>query len=525
MRVPIHHLHKIGSLIREKNIIDDSFHKEFREINPSFPDSFVYDKSTNNGYFLIEKNIRNMNIGVITRKISREYNKKIKAGDWWVCQLNIAANDYRLLFEESDLFFPKRIPPDKPSFGFGDRIGITTCAHINIAKNYPVFPVFAQQSARELERTQRTPSDVMKDAFWDIFEKGFIKGYGADADHLKKEQDIENYIKAGFRMFTIDIIDDINDDVYEMSENQIRDKLSKGCEKDIFQKYKSKGKILLKGKKQDLIMNIQEDELAGTAVKFSSAILKIEKLYHFIYSKIGGDFDLEISVDESNYPTTYLDHYVLVSELYKRNINIFSIAPHFRGQFEKGIDYIGNINEFIEDIDYHNAISNEFEKYKISIHTGSDKFSIYPYISEYTQGSYHVKTAGTSFLEAIKVAGKVDIVLMREILKFCLDRFNEERKSYHLSTNLDNVPKPEDINKENIVEVFNTNNDFRQVIHVGYGPILTEKDNNRKFVFRDILYNILNENYDMYSDCIREHFERHLKALNSSSSGEEMLHK
>ena len=283
----------------------------------------------------------------------------------------------------------------------------------------------------------------MRDAFWDIFEKGINSGYGADADHLKKEEDIENYIKAGFKMYTIDIIDDINEDAHEMTVAQLRDRISKGYEKDIFQRYKSGEKILLKGKNNDLIINIKEEDLAGIAVKFAAAVRKIEQLFYFIKSSLGDDFNFEISIDESNFATTYLEHYILVSELYKKNIDIFSIAPHFRGQFEKGIDYKGNIKEFIEDIDYHSAISNEFGNYKTSIHTGSDKFSIYPYISEYTNGRYHVKTAGTSFLEAVKTAGVVDVPLMQEIFKFCLDRFNEERKSYHLSTNIENVPKPE----------------------------------------------------------------------------------
>ena len=88
--------------------------------------------------------------------------------------------------------------------GLGDRLGLATPGHIRAVRGTGVKPVLAQQSIREMTRTRRTPQQVMDDALWGVFEEGFRDGFGADADHLKSTADIDATLAAGFRMFTID---------------------------------------------------------------------------------------------------------------------------------------------------------------------------------------------------------------------------------------------------------------------------------------------------------------------------------
>ncbi len=92
----------------------------------------------------------------------------------------------------------------RASFGFGDRLGITTPAHIRSLEGYKVFPYLAQQSVRELERTGRSFEEVISSAVWGIIQTGFRGEWGADADHIKSIEKLKEAVKAGFSMFTID---------------------------------------------------------------------------------------------------------------------------------------------------------------------------------------------------------------------------------------------------------------------------------------------------------------------------------
>ncbi len=101
-------------------------------------------------------------------------------------------------------------------------------------------------------------------------------------------------------------------------------------------------------------------------------------------------------------------HIFLLSKyLYDEGITIDTLAPRFPGEFQKGIDYIGDIEEFKNSLTKHHKIASYFG-YRLSIHSGSDKFSIYPYVHQITQGNYHLKTSGTSYLQSLKIIAQKD---------------------------------------------------------------------------------------------------------------------
>ena len=110
-----------------------------------------------------------------------------------------------------------------------------------------------------------------------------------------------------------------------------------------------------------------------------------------------------------------------------------SFAPRFVGQFEKGVEFIGDLDALQRDFEIHAAIARALGPYKLSLHSGSDKYSTYPLIAEATKGLVHLKTAGTSWAEALRVIAHHDPDLMREVLALALDSFEANRKSYHLS--------------------------------------------------------------------------------------------
>jgi len=92
----------------------------------------------------------------------------------------------------------------KKSFGFGDRLGLATPGHLAAANQSDFAPIFAQQSIREMARTQRTPEEVMRAAQVALAKSGYATPWGADADHLKTAEDVRATAAAGFCFFTID---------------------------------------------------------------------------------------------------------------------------------------------------------------------------------------------------------------------------------------------------------------------------------------------------------------------------------
>src|SRR5262249_41986338 len=149
----------------------------------------------------------------------------------------------------------------------------------------------------------------------------------------------------------------------------------------------------------------------------------------------GKPFEIEVSVDETDLPTSPLEHLFFGMELMRRVVpNVVAVAPRFVGEFEKGIDYRGNLKEFTVHLRQHVAIAKYCGPYKLSIHSGWDNFSVYPIIGRACGDLLHVKTAGTSYLEALRVVARTRPALFADIVRFSLTRFEADRASYHIGT-------------------------------------------------------------------------------------------
>jgi len=176
-------------------------------------------------------------------------------------------------------------------------------------------------------------------------------------------------------------------------------------------------------------------DLARAACKYALAIAHAKEIADYLKQELNS-FDLEISVDKTDTPTTTLEHYYLANELGRLGVNFTSLAPRFVGSFEKGVDYIGDLQKFDDNMQNHAAVMYSIGGYKLSIHTGSDKFSLYPSIARHTQEFMHVKTAGTSYLEALRVIASVDLSLFRRIFDFARTRFDIDKKRILFLLNL-----------------------------------------------------------------------------------------
>jgi hypothetical protein len=205
-------------------------------------------------------------------------------------------------------------------------------------------------------------------------------------------------------------------------------------------------------------------------------------------------FELEVSVDETETPTSPLEHFFVASELRRLGVRWVSLAPRYIGRFEKGVDYIGDLEAFDIELAKHAAIARALGPYKLSIHSGSDKFSVYPLFARHAGELVHLKTAGTSYLEALRA-------IYREILALALERYDEDRATYHVSADASKVPQPDELADGDLAGVLDLF-DGREVLHVTFGSVLDR--------YGDRLLVALDAHEEAHYEALKVHFEKHM---------------
>jgi tagaturonate epimerase len=399
------------------------------------------------------------------------------------------------------------------SLGLGDRLGIATAGHAMAIRGTGLAPYFCQQSIREMTRTGRTPRQVQATASLGALQAGWRGGYGSDADHLKTSSDIDYCLEAGFTMFTFDPGDHVDDAADKLSGSKLAARFEtlpwnalEISAEDCRKKYAGKSFALRNGPK----LEISEEQLLRAAAKYGKAVAHVVEMYRYLVKKArSGNFEMEVSVDETNSPTSVAEHYYVAAELKRLGLEWVSLAPRFVGRFEKGVDYIGDLDELRETLVGHAAVARTLGPYKLSIHSGSDKFSVYPLAAEAAGGLVHVKTAGTSYLEALRaLAAGANRELFREILAFALKRYEEDKKTYHVSADMRKALKPDALKDEELAPALDQF-DTRQALHVTFGSVLNEKDEQGALRFKTRMMSALAENEELHYEILGKHIGRH----------------
>ncbi|KRL22720.1 tagaturonate epimerase family protein [Lentilactobacillus kisonensis] len=397
----------------------------------------------------------------------------------------------------------------KYTFGLGDRLGNASNAHLRLIKGRGIMPVLAQQSIRELVLMHRTNTDVFQSASWAVFEEGFTYGWGADGDHVKTPYEVDYAVKIGCSMITLDCTEEINNEIVTLDDAEL-DKRFNQLDPDQIKYF------------NDTYLNKTFDLGDGRSVKFTKHDVEESVLTFYgailfaagIYEKfvVPYNLDFEISMDETPYQTTNPNHYFFANELNRRGITPVTMAPRFYGEFQKAIDYIGDTKRFEREYIIHEAIAEHFG-YKLSIHSGSDKLSVYEIIGRVSkQHGWHVKTAGTNWLEALRVVAHKDPDFMLELYKFSYENLDDVKAFYVFNAQTDGTaPKPADMNKDNVMDLLD-NDDARQVLHTMYGSIMNLK-HNYHYVYRDKLWNIILKNQALYDRYLNIHIAEHLDLL------------
>jgi tagaturonate epimerase len=396
------------------------------------------------------------------------------------------------------------------SAGLGDRLGLATPGHVRAvrAAGEGIAPIFAQQSIREMQRTDRTPWEVLDDATWGVFAEGWTGGFGADADHLKTTADVDACVAAGYTFFTFDPGEHVDDWAETASARALRSAFDdlpwedlEDRPSDLKRRYLNKP-FEVEGQE----IRFDDFSLVRAVVKYGRAVAHVARLYRHL-AGAARDFEVEVSVDETENPTTHAQHVFIARELRRLGVRWVSLAPRYVGRFEKGVDYIGDVAEFEADLAVHAAIARAASPdgtYKLSLHSGSDKFSIYPALVRQTRGLAHLKTAGTSYLVALRTVATLDADLFREIYAFALGRYEKDRASYHVSARAGRAPSPGDVGATELpglLEHF----DAREILHVTFGSVLGETR------FRDHFFELLRGHPERYAADLEAHLVEHLR--------------
>ncbi len=372
---------------------------------------------------------------------------------------------------------------EKFSFGVGDRFahqGKAQLAAIMKAaeQGVEIVPVW-NKSNREHQTIGSEVGSCRAAADAAVRDLGWHKSHYVDADHINLKI-VDPFLDSS-DFYTIDVADAIGSPADEAAVSAFIDSVPELV-----------GTLTISGISEPLVMS--RESIAVTAGKYLKAVQLAGEIYRYIVSKIGaGNFVTEVSMDETDSPQTPPELLVILAAIAKEGIPIQTIAPKFTGRFNKGVDYVGDVAQFEKEFEDDLAvISYAVERYrlpanlKLSVHSGSDKFSIYGPIRralEKTGAGLHIKTAGTTWLEeliGLAEAGGSGLGLAKEVYSQAFANSDALCQPYATVIDIDpeKLPSPDEVNRWSSEQFVNAlrhdpnhpefNASFRQLLHVGY---------------------------------------------------------
>ncbi|MCD4769928.1 MAG: tagaturonate epimerase family protein [Bacteroidales bacterium] len=408
----------------------------------------------------------------------------------------------------------------KYSFGTGDRFGMQGEAQLSAiaeaARKGVEITIVWNKSNREHQIIGTLPEDVRNEADIVTSAIGWSGAYFVDADHINLET-VDPFINSS-DFFTIDVASFIGNRANQADISKfISDNIKYG------------GDLFIPG--IDKPLSVTEGFLKSMAENYLFAIQKAGEIYRHIEEKKGvGNFITEVSMDEVAEPQSPVELLFILSMLANIGIPVQTIAPKFSGRFNKGVDYSGDIDRFAEEfeadlmvVDYAVKKFGMAEDLKLSIHSGSDKFSIYPHIGRLIRKhdkGIHIKTAGTTWLEEViglSLAGGVALDFVKELYYEALDKSEELCAPYAdvIDIDVSMLPGKKEVEKWNREQMSSAlrhepedpeyNPSMRQLMHVSYklaADRITEfarlADNNSEVIGRCVFDNL---------------YERHLRRI------------
>ncbi|MDA9317179.1 tagaturonate epimerase family protein [Puniceicoccaceae bacterium] len=369
------------------------------------------------------------------------------------------------------------------TLGMGDRFAHQGKAQLQAVLNgkqdgIDVYPTW-NKSFREHSIVKSQPQGLRTEADAAVAALGWEGDFYVDADHIGLKT-VDGFL-AGSNFYTLDVADFVGETPAPTDVDAF-----------IAANQKYIGSLQIPGIAAPFV--VTEATLREVAGKFLVAIKGAKAIYdHIVAAKGADNFITEVSVDETDLPQTPIDLFLILSMIAAEGIPAQTIAPKFTGRFNKGVDYVGDLaqfeKEFDEDLYVIAYAIQDFglpETLKLSVHSGSDKFSIYPIIKKLIakhDAGLHVKTAGTTWLEEVIGLAEADgdgLTIAKEIYAGAHGRFDALTAPYAtvIDIDQDKLPTPEEVNawsSQQYVDALrhdqscpDYNLHLRQLIHVGF---------------------------------------------------------
>ncbi|MFO7936797.1 MAG: tagaturonate epimerase family protein [Kiritimatiellia bacterium] len=368
------------------------------------------------------------------------------------------------------------------TMGCGDRFAHQGIAQLTAfieagKQGIEISPVW-NKSHREHTTVHTGPASVRAEADAATQSLGWEKPYFVDADHISLEN-VDGFIEAS-DFFTLDVADFIGEAADSSAVNAFVDDMTE---------YASK--INLPGVEE--VLTVSSEQIRAIAEKYLFAVQEAGRIYRHIAEKKNGAFEVEVSMDETDEPQTPGEMLFILAMIAREEIPVDTIAPKFSGRFNKGVNYVGDPAQFEKEFGLDvAALAFAAEKFglketlRLSVHSGSDKFSIYPamnrVIKKFGTG-LHVKTAGTTWLEEViglAEAGDDGLAVAKKIYVNALARYDELAAPYASVIDINPALLPvaetvENWSSHDYVSALRHDLDcpdynpgFRQLIHVAY---------------------------------------------------------
>ena len=402
----------------------------------------------------------------------------------------------------------------KYSVGVGDRFAHQAKAQLQACvqaanAGVDISPVW-NKSNREHMIIGSEPSSTRVAADAAVKALGWTKPYFCDADHIGLTT-VDRYLPA-CDFYTIDVADFIGKSADASSVDAF-----------IHRHPELQHKLEIEGIAEPLTLS--QDFLRQVANKFLAAVQNAAAIYRKIESAKGrGNFITEVSMDETDSPQTPAELLIILAATADEGIPLETIAPKFNGRFNKGVDYVGDLAKFEEEFAADvAAIAHAVKHYdlpknlKLSVHSGSDKFSIYAPIHNIIlrfNAGVHLKTAGTTWLEeliGLAESGGDGLALAKEIYAQAYDHREELCAPYATVIDIDpaKLPLPEEVAHWSSVQYTSAlrhdphsaayNSSLRQLLHVGFkvaakmgGRYLDLVKANEAIIARNVTDNLYN---------------------------------
>ncbi len=375
--------------------------------------------------------------------------------------------------EELRRQFPHTRPvvlDDGPIFGFGYRapwrLGNEIQARAAVRCNLSVM--LAQQSAREIQLAGRTFQEVIDSATCSAYTADLRRPWGADGDRLRNVQEVVQAAQAGCTHFTYDV---------------------------------------------------SHEAPAG----MDAIVCKLRDLYQITLGLLGHrGFTTEIAMDETAAPTRLEDIHPLMAELARADVRVTELAPRFPGHFEPAVDYytrmegdrrVADLEVFEQYLDQLAELGRRLG-FRISVHAGSDKFSLYPIMARVLGADFHLKTSGTYCLEELKIIARHDRDLFLEIHACSAEHCKRLRGAAAFSAAPERIPALDGLSGAELGKLLQAgagNADLRQVLHTGYGAVLAAADPAGRKLFAGRMERLLRAHLDEYAAEMETHLLRHIR--------------